>query len=140
MDPADFAAHMLPKISYTELYPSNTHYIRITEGYDECCEEFLECVAGDCYAITVDDEILCNFYEPKSVREYLQDNTIRQNIIDCPKALFDTLMKREKNARVMVYMSEITPWFLAIYYNFELGIATFEYYTSQESSPINCQS
>jgi len=132
MDPTDFVAHMLPKIEYYELHPSKSYSINSKSCYAEFCEEFAECVSGDCHAITVDDEILYNCYEPKSIRNSLRDDMIRQKIMDNPHELFVKLFRLKKDARVIVYMFAKSPWFLAVYYNPKIEMLTVEYYKSKK--------
>ena len=96
MDPANFAEHNLPKIEYYEMKPSKTYSVKSKSCYADFGDEFVECVSGDCYAITVDDEILYNAYEQKSIRDSLQDDSIRQMIISNPHDLFVKLFRKKK--------------------------------------------
>jgi hypothetical protein len=73
-----------------------------------------------------------NSYETKSIRDSLQDNIIRQSIISNPHQLFVELFRKEKDARVMVYMFGNKPWFLGVYYRANLQMLTLEYYKSEE--------
>jgi hypothetical protein len=134
MDPANYAAHMLPKIEYTEARRSKTYSIdsNYPSNYSEFCNEFKEYVSGDCYAITVNDEILYNSYEPKSIRDSLQDDMVRQMIIDAPHNFFAKLFRKKEDARVIVYIFGQTPLFLAAYYHAEKELLTLEYYKSQK--------
>ena len=130
MDPIDYSAHNLPQIEYDALEPSKAYSINSKPCYDEFCMEFTECVSGDCHAITVDNEILFNSYEPKSIRDSIQDDMIRQNIINNPHGLFVNLFGKKKDARVMVYMFGNKPWFLGVYFDASKEILRVEYYKS----------
>ena len=132
MDPANFADHMLPKIEYTQLKAPFSYSVDSKPCYDEFCQEFIACVSGDCHAITVNDEILYNSYESKSIRETLQDDMIREKIIENPHSLFVNLFRKKENAHVIIYMLGKTPWFLAVYYHDEMRLLTLEYYKSEE--------
>ena len=130
MDPANFAEHSLPKIEYIEKHPSNTYAYLDAVQYKEFQDEILNYVSGDCYAITLDDEILYNSYKEKSVREQLQDDMIRDKIIDDPHRLFVKLFRKNVSARVIVYLFGENPWFVAVYY--KPGFLTMEYYKSEK--------
>lgn len=130
MDPADYATHSLPKIEYYEKRPAKSYALG-TEEYGEFLKEFQMYIGGDCHAITLNDEIIYNTYENKSVREILQDGLIRDKIIENPHSLFVNIIRKSENARVIVYMFGKTPWFLATYYNSVMKMITLEYYNSQ---------
>lgn len=130
MDPADFAAHSLPKIEYTEKDTSHA-YGRDRASLSEFYEEFTNYISGDCHAITVDDEIIYNSYEPKTIRETIQDGMIRQQLIANPHSLFINMFRNNKSGRVIVYMYGLTPWFVAVYYNHSHQLIYLEYYKSK---------
>ena len=115
MDPANFASHMLPRIEYTQLEAPYSYYVKLDVGYDEFIEKFLEFVSEDCHAISVDDEIIYNSYESKSIRDTILDTIILHKIIDDPNSLFTPFFKKNKG-KVILYMMGNTPWFVAIYY------------------------
>ena len=130
MDPANFAKHSLPKIEYNEMHPSKTYAYNDAEQYEEFQEEFLNYVTGDCHAITLNDEVLYNSYDDKSVREQLQEDMIRDKIMDRPHSLFVKLFRTDEKARVIVYLFGQNPWFVAIHY--EPGSLKMEYYKSKK--------
>jgi hypothetical protein len=132
MDPLNYEKHMLPKIEYNDLKHVNTYSVDCKDSYTEFCEKFLSYVSADCHAISVDDEIVYNSYETKSIRESLQDDMIRSMIIDSPHSLFVKMLRENKNARVIVYMFGQHPWFVAVYYNSNRRILTMEKYKSKK--------
>jgi len=130
MDPANYVNHKLPKIEYNDLEHLRTYSLK--RCYGEFCADFKAFVSGDCDAITVDDEILFNNYEPKSLRDSILDDMFRQNIIDNPHNLLVRIIDQKKNAHMILYMCGNTPWFIAVYYNHLLRIFTIESYKSQK--------
>jgi len=130
MDPPNFAENKLPKIEYFEMQRPKSYYIEDKKQYHDFKEEFISYVDADCHAIVVDDEILYNSYIEKSVRESIEDDVIRDKITANPHALFVNLFRKEKNAKVIIYMFGKYPWFVAIYYNAERKLIDVEYYKS----------
>ena len=128
MDPIGYADHFLPKIEYTELYPSKTYATLDRVQYNEFLEEITLYLSGDCHAITVNDDIIINSYEQKSYRELLIDKSIRDQCIANPHSLFVELFRKNEIARVILYLFGDTPWFVAVY--FRPGFLTVEYYKS----------
>jgi hypothetical protein len=131
MDPLNFAENSLPKIEYNEKHPSVLYYIDDKKQYADFKKEFIDYVSADCHAITLDDEILYNSYNDKSVRERLQDDMIRDKIMENPHSLFVNIFRKRRDARVIIYMFGTYPWFIAIYYNSARNLLTVEYYKSQ---------
>jgi hypothetical protein len=132
MDPLNFAENDLPKIEYTEKHASKTYILNDSNDYSKFKEEFLEYVSADCHAITLNDEIIYNGYKEKSVKETLQEDMIRNMIIENPHSLFVNIFRKNKDAHVIVYMFGNNPWFVAVYYKSDLDILTIEYYKSKK--------
>lgn len=130
MDPVDYAIHSLPKIEYTEKLPSVTYAIIDREQYNEFKDDFISYISGDCYAITLNDEIIFNMYKEQLVRDDYLDEMIREKIIDTPDVLFNKIFRKNESARVIVYMSGEDPYFVAVYYTPKYQIITVEYYKS----------
>ena len=122
MDPSGYAEHSLPKIEYIQKHPSVTFALNDRQQYNEFRDEISLYFSGDCWAITINDEILYNAYEEKSVKAQIQDEIVRGKIIENPLILL------RKAGRVIIYLFGDTPWFVAIHY--ENDIATVEYYKS----------
>lgn len=117
---------------YTIKDESKTYNLIDSDDYTKFKEEFLTYVSADCHAITLDDEIIYNGYKEKSIRETLQEDMIRNMIIDNPHSLFVNIFRRNKDAHVIVYMFGNNPWFVAVYYRSELETLTIEYYKSKK--------
>jgi hypothetical protein len=130
MDPINFAIHSLPKIEYTTKLPSVTYAIIDKEQYNEFRDDFISYISDDCYAITLNDEIIFNMYKEQLVREDYLDEMIREKIIDNPDVLFNKIFRKKEAARVIVYMSGENPYFVAVYYSPDCEIITVEYYKS----------
>lgn len=135
MDPNNYAAHSLPMIEYEELESSKMYYVLDDLQYTEFQEVFTGYVSGDCHAITYDDEIIYNSYKDLSIKEHIQEDIIRSNIIDDPHAsIFVHLFRKNKRARVILYMFGENPWFMACYYND--NIITTEFYKSKKFTRV----
>ena len=133
MDPIGFAEHSLPKIEYTEKRRSQTYAMYDPEQYQEFKLTFLTHILVDCHAITLDDEIIYNVYGKKSIREKIQEDLIRDRISRDPDQLFThNALRYKKSFRVIIYLSEKFPWFVAIYYTARLDMLTVEYYKSEK--------
>jgi hypothetical protein len=94
----------LPILSYT---PNNTNYtdIDIKESYNtkEFYKFVSEYTSSDCWAMTVNDEILWNFYENENEFK----NNMRTNMIENPELAFSKMNKPEK---IVIYMFGGKPW------------------------------
>jgi hypothetical protein len=132
MDPANYSQYSLPKIEYTELDKSQIFYFgnNSDEEYAKFKEMFSDYVSADCHAITCDDEVIYNSYQEKSIRDIIIDDVVRREIIDDPHVFFCPIFRNKKDARVIVYMFGVTPWFMACYYTASIDIMTVEFYRS----------
>jgi len=132
MDPINFAEHNLPKIEYTVKDAPKTYNLIDSNDYSKFKGEFITYVSADCHAITLDNEIIYNGYKEKSIRETLQEDMIRNMIIENPHSLFVNIFRKNTDAHVIVYMFSDNPWFVAIYYRSDLETLTIEYYKSKK--------
>lgn len=120
----------LPAIEYIKKRSSMTYSIHDKIQYDEFLERLNEVLVGDCSAVTVNDEIIFNHYRPKSVKETIQDNIIRNEIATNPHTLFVDMYKSNKDGKTTIYMFRETPWFIIINYNNDLKLLKIDYYKS----------
>ena len=123
MDPLNYAQYNLPKIEYIEKKKSITGYL------DEVIEIFQE-YARSCDAVTLDDEVIYNSYG-KTVREFIQEDTIIIAILNDTERFFRKIMETPKSFRMMLYMRDPEQWFIGIYYNLDLQLFYVEFYRSK---------
>jgi hypothetical protein len=134
MDPINFAEHNLPKIEYKEIQKSKTYLAYDDYDYNEFKKEFVEWVTASCNAITFDDEIIYNTYKNMSIRESIQEEIIRNMIIDDPHSLLINIFKKNTNSRIIIYLFGENPWYVAIYSS--PTFITVEYYKSKKYEEV----
>ena len=120
----------LPKIDYTAMdTPSKCYCLNDEIQYKELQEIILEHIEGDCWAVTVNDEILYNFYEQKSKREQILDSLVRNEIVEnMHSSLFVELIRNKQDGKIVLYMFGYqATWFMIIYYSFARELFTVEY-------------
>ena len=120
----------LPKIDYTAMdTPSKCYSLNDNLQYKELQEIISEHVEGDCWAVTVNDEILYSSYEPKSKREQILDSLVRKEITEnVHSSLFVELFRAKQDGKVVLYMFGIhATWFMIIYYSAARELFTVEY-------------
>jgi hypothetical protein len=121
----------LPKIDYTAMdIPSKSYSLNDNLQYKELQENISEHIEGDCWAVTVNGEILYNSYEPKSYRNKILDSLVRNEITEnIHGSLFVELIRNNKDGKVVLYMFGIqATWFMVIYYSAVKELFTVEYY------------
>lgn len=121
----------LPKIDYTAMdTPSKCYSLNDDLQYKELKENISEHIEGDCWAVTVNDEILYNSYEPKSPRDKILDSLVRNEITEnIHGSLFVELIRSKQDGKIVLYMFGINAtWFMVIYYSAVRELFTVEYY------------
>ena len=121
----------LPRIDYTAMNtPTKCYSLDDTIQYQELQEIISEHIEGDCHAVTVNDEILYNSYEPKSKRAQILDSLVRNEIIEnVHTSLFVELIRNNQDGKVVLYMfGTNATWFMVIYYSDIRKLFTVEYY------------
>jgi|SRR3989304_7634334 len=78
-----------------------------TYDYHQFYKIFKDLIGGDCWALTVNDEIIFNSIDKnRPIREYICDDMIRTALIDVPHKLFVHLFRAHREASVCVYIYE----------------------------------
>jgi hypothetical protein len=100
-------------------------------SYNELIKLIEECVGADCWALTVDDQIVFNSYpevherdHPRSIRQEILEKMIRDSIdSDVHGNLLVHLFRRDKNCanplatrRIRIYMFREDAWTMNIDY------------------------
>jgi hypothetical protein len=121
------AFHVLPKtnVPFTDddlidyECPTDASYSNALGNYDNLCELISEIVDGDCWAVTVGDEILFNSYDPNiSVKDNILNSIIRRAIIDNPHVTILCDINRKKlDTTIKIYMFGNDSWSLVIKYS-----------------------
>jgi hypothetical protein len=121
----------LPKIDYTAMdTPSKCYSLNDDLQYKELQEIISEHIEGDCWAVTINDEILYNSYEPKSPRDKILDSLVRNELTEnIHRSLFVELIRVRQDGKVVLYMfGTHATWFMVIYYSAIRELFTVEYY------------
>jgi len=74
-----------------------------TEEYSEFLEIFKEYVSGDCWGMTVDQEVIFD-YNDMSIKEQLQASILRDKIADHPHLIFADMFQKKKDGKVTINM------------------------------------
>ncbi len=125
----------LPKVEYNELQPTLVVDTNNREQMNKLYDEVKSLISADCWAITIDDEILFNAYDKsKTVLAKIQDQMVRNNIIDnIHSSLFVHLFRDppqksqryflrsqqcflKKDRTIILYMFGTKHWFYHIRY------------------------
>jgi hypothetical protein len=102
------------------------------EAFQNMLKDF---ISADCWAVTVDDEIIFSGYlDPsKSIRSFIEEAVIRDKILEDPHAnLLVYLHRRKSNARIRIYMFYTSSWTINIDYNFSEKKFNISYSKSEE--------
>jgi len=116
--------NFLPKIEYIPKRSSSEYVVINKNNYDEFLERIEEILIGDVWAITVDNEIIFNYYEPKSIKEKIQDNIIRHEVSQYPHLLFTNMIDQGKDGKIIFYLFGQWPWYVVI--NYDSGFKRFK--------------
>lgn len=98
---------------------------------EECANRLTEILVGDCWAVDVNDNLLFNLYEKKSLRDTIIDKLIRDKITKNPFCMLNDLMSRS-SGRIDIYMGGDIPWFVVCWYNASIDTCTIEYFMSEK--------
>lgn len=117
---------MLPKVEYP--YEPEANMVngvqKVYEAEDKNTYEAFQnmikkFVGADCWAMTVNDEVIFDSYldNSKSIRSFIEEDVIRDKIFNNPhETLLVYLHRRNANARIRIYMFYSEPWTLNIEY------------------------
>jgi hypothetical protein len=97
-------------------------------SYDYFLNKFKEIVSSDCWSVVVDNQIIFNSYEPKSIRDKLLDNIVKDYIIENPHSIFYELFRNKKDSKIVVYMMQVNTWFMVINYSANDNTFDVKYY------------
>jgi hypothetical protein len=93
-------------------------------------------VGEDCWGLTIDDEVLFNNYQKKSIRNIVLDNVVRERIIDNPHVnLLVHIFRGNRDARIRIYMFGGQPWTVNI--DFKASHKIFQVSFSQSLEHLN---
>ena len=60
--------------------------------------------------------MIFNSYQPKSLRNKLLDNIVRDSIIENPHSIFCEFFREKIDSKIVVYMFQKNTWFMVINY------------------------
>ena len=120
----------LPYILHRESQPQEIYRVLISEEYEAFLAILKEYLEGDCWALTVDKEVIFNTYRELTVKQQLESYILRDKLVDCPHLLFVEMMKKEENGHVVLYMHGTNTRWLDIRYDGFGNYFTVNYYSS----------
>ena len=106
-------------VSFGEEDDANETYDFETE-YDKLIDVVKEYVSSDCHAVLLDNEVIYNMYQyqQNSYRQRIEENVIRDKIIDNPhRHLFSPLLVENRNFSIEIFMFRENPWKLVILFD-----------------------
>ncbi len=95
-------------LSEIEDIPNNTFLIDDDEEYEQLCSIIKNYLNGDCRALTINEEIIFNSYQPyTSYRNEILDDMIRFQILAQPhRHLFSLVHRTREKGVIRLYMME----------------------------------
>jgi hypothetical protein len=86
--------------------------------YTEFYKMLKEHIEADCWAMTIDQEILWNTYNEDSMtyKQLLTENNIRTTVSKNPHNLLCHIFRKDRPARIAIYMFESHSWGIIINY------------------------
>ena len=107
----------LPILSYKPTKINDD--IKSTYNMNDLYEMIKEYVGADCWAMTVNDEILWNSYNENSMtfKDLILESSIRSIVIDNPHTLFCKIFHRRTPAKIVIYMFGSDSWGIIINYD-----------------------
>jgi hypothetical protein len=109
-----------------EIYDFKNKEIEVSSDdmalYTNFCEFIEDVLSSDTWAMTVNDDILFNYYnlEEKSYVQNVLDDVIRDKLIDnIHSSLFVQLFRKHVDAEIKIYMFDTKSWAYIIQYNSE---------------------
>ena len=94
-----------------------TYHVDITNEYTELLNILTGLLYSDCWAMTVNDEILFSYDEPKPHREGVFDDLTRFQIAKNPHRILQKIQAAKTDSRVVLYMFKTGIWFMVIDYS-----------------------
>jgi hypothetical protein len=105
-----------------------SYVYNIPNEYDDFIQLFKDMISSDCWALVVDEQIIFNSYQNKSLRNKLLDKVVRNHIIDNPHSLLCELFVNKKDAKIVVYMFGQNSWFMVTNFSYENNTFDVKYY------------
>ena len=122
----------LPTLEFNVKRDSDRFRANNAGEYNSFLDRMAELLYGDCFAITVNNQVVYNNTAPNDVREVILDGIVRETIMNRPHLLFDAFFKKHLNGNVTMYFYSDAPWFVNIFYNGESELLDVRYYKSNE--------
>jgi hypothetical protein len=103
-------------------------------SYNELKDWIYEFVCSDCWAMTVNDEVLFNGYSTKlSFKDRMQNEWVRNQILRTPhESLLSHFPFLEKDQYIRIYMFREQPWRMNIEYKHKMKCFQVSFSQSQE--------
>lgn len=103
-----------------DIFPDMKNLYSLTNNRDSEYQSFMKnfayLVGVDCWACTVDTEILWNSYDFTSYKTRIIEQTLRSKIIDKPSVLWANIFRNKKDTEVKIYMYSCASHRLVINY------------------------
>jgi len=107
-----------------------------SESYEQLEKLIQTFVGADCWAVTVNNQVLFNSYYKKNIRNYILDDMVRDRIIENPHAnLLVYLFRRKVDTRIRLYMFGGHTWTVNI--DFKAKQKVFQVSFSQSLEHMN---
>jgi len=110
------------------------------QSYQQFQKIIQDFVGADCWALTVDDNIVFNSFpeNENDIRTEITDDLIRDKIIENPHgSLLVHLIRRNRNARIRIYMFCSYSWTMNIDYKASHKVFQISFSQSQELKEYN---
>jgi hypothetical protein len=103
------------------------------KSYKELKEWIKEFVGSDCWALTVNREVLFNFYDESTFRKSIEDEWYRNQIIRTPhESILSRFLYDERDYYMRIYMFGEHPWTVNIHYKHKMKCFQMSFSQSQE--------
>jgi hypothetical protein len=122
----------LPAVEFNEKRDPEIYHANVPYRYEAFLQRMRELLVGDCFAITVNDEVVYNRIVQKPVRERILDRLVRDVFTSNPHVIFEPIFDKYENSIIKFYMYPDAPWFVYIVYNPDTEVLRVSYYKSAQ--------
>lgn len=126
----------LPQVTIPYDYEMETYlyYNFDPQSYETLMGHVKSFVGADCWAITVDKQIVFSNYNQnyRSYRQRILDSVVRQEIYDNPHSLFVHFHREKKPLRIRIYMFQKHTWCMNIDYDPKFKLYRISFSRSDE--------
>jgi hypothetical protein len=122
----------LPAVEFNEKRDPENYHAKVPYRYEAFLERMRELLVGDCFAVTVNDEVVYNRIAQKPIRERILDTVVRDAFMANPHAIFGPVLDKYQNSIIKLYMYSDAPWFVYIVYNPDTEVFRVSYYKSAQ--------